>query len=332
MISKSPNLHYTCHEVGLSGQRPFRVCTTHWDKEGLNVLPGDDPDAALDSSRALILYATTVDQNGTIVPLHTHDFFEIAFVRHSSGNQHVTEKGKRLLQRGKVIVITPGASHGYEPIYGLHKTDLYLQPTWLSHELRLLWREMGLIRMLLAYSLFEWKHLEGLWEIDLTEEELCICEMDLDFIIEEARASQPSLALFSGCFLKLLAIINKAYMRNHQPGDIPAPQMWDVVVRVDRMIENGEILNIDQLAENCNISRRNMDRLFTRDTGLSIMQHYRNRRLQHAARLLTEPTYTIKEIAYYLNYADTAHFVRSFKDKMGVTPGEYRNQHERMNT
>ena len=327
MKNKNPDHFYNCNDVGLSGHRPFRVSTTHWDTHGANVLPGDDPNAHPESSRALILYATHVDREGTIVPLHTHEFFEIVFVRHASENLHTTLEGKKPLRRGNVVVITPGACHGYEPIYGLFKTDIFLQPAWLSHELRMLWREEGLIRMLLAFSLFEWRDMAGLWEINLTEEELRICEQDLDYIMEESRTVCPSLTLFSGCFLKLLAIINKAYMRSQSPTLTPEPQIWDVVLRLDRTIENGEPLDIDQLAESCHLSRRNLDRLFNKGTGMSIMQHYRNRRLQHAARLLTEPGNTIKEIAYYLNYADTAHFVRSFKDKLGLTPGDYRRQH-----
>jgi AraC-like DNA-binding protein len=71
-----------------------------------------------------------------------------------------------------------------------------------------------------------------------------------------------------------------------------------------------------------------LDRRFRDETGLSISEYYRNRRIQHAARLLTEGTHTVKQIAHRLNFSDAAHFVRVFKDHMGVSPGAYRSEHE----
>ena len=44
---------YTNADVGLRGDRPFRVCTARWDRPGENLPPGDDPDASLLSMRVL---------------------------------------------------------------------------------------------------------------------------------------------------------------------------------------------------------------------------------------------------------------------------------------
>lgn len=319
---------YTNADVGLRGDRPFRVCTARWDRPGENVPPGDDPDASLLSSRVLEIYAYDMKLTRELdVPLHAHEFYEFAFIRGSTGNRHWTEEGETELVRGRVVILMPGAIHGYRPMGGLHKTDLYLQPNWLSNELRLLWREEGLIRMLLTTSLFEYVAGDGLWEVQLDEDAFAACERELDTIHEEAKRSKPSLTLFMGCFLKLLSIVNREYMKSEAPIATLHHEAWRIVVALEDLIDRGARLEPDDLARTVGLSRRQLDRVFSSATGLSLSQYYRNRRVQHAARMLSEPGSSVKEIAFDLNFSDTAHFIRVFRERMGVTPGDYRRQH-----
>jgi len=316
--------HYTSADVGLCGARPFRVCTTHWDETGHDVWPGDDPDAPNHPSRFLEMYATNL-RHDTCVPLHSHDFHEFVFVRRADGNLHVTREGRSLLRRGDVIVMAPRASHGFDPMAGLMKTDLFLQPQWLSEELRLLWHEGGLIQTLLAASLFELPVNEGVWVLHLEEAEILACEGELDAMRDEARFEQPSLALFSGCFLKLLSILNRRFVATSGSASCAfSREIWTVTEAIESVMEKGDTLDVNRLAQVVSLSRRQLDRVFRAGTGSSVGAYYRNRRIQHAARMLTEPRRTIQEIAHHLNFSDAAHFVRSFKSKMGATPGEYR--------
>ena len=41
------------------------------------------------------------------------------------------------------------------------------------------------------------------------------------------------------------------------------------------------------------------------------------------------PSDKIEEIATSLGYANTTHFIRQFKDKVGVSPSNYRKKHNR---
>ncbi len=318
--------HYTAVDVGLCGARPFRVCSTYWDKTGRDVWPGDDPEAPDHRSRFLEMYATHLSPD-MVVPIHSHDFHEFVFVRRAQENFHITPEGRALLRRGDVIIIAPGALHGFDPMVGLMKTDLFLQPQWLSEELRLLWREEGLIQSLLAASLFDLRVNDGLWVLHLEEAEMVACEHELDSMHREARFERPSLALFSGCFLKLLSILNRRFSGpNGLTAALFNKDIWAVTEALEGVIERGDSLNVERLARLTSFSRRQLDRVFRAGTGLSVGAYYRNRRIQHAARMLTEPRRTIQEIAHHLNYSDTAHFIRSFKNKMGRTPGEYRAQ------
>jgi len=316
--------HYTAADVGLSGARPFRVCNTHWDETGDDTWPGDDPEAPSYPSRFLEMFAKDIPP-GRPVPIHSHDFHEFVFVRRTRGNIHVTPETREPLRRGDVIIMLPRAKHGFEPMAGLMKTDLFLQPQWLSDELRLLWREGGLIQALLAASLFELPSRESLWMLHLEENEMRACELELEAMRDEARAEHPSLALFSGCFLKLLSILNRRFRASGATVEAAfSREVWAVAEAVEEVVRKGDPLDVDRLARQVALSRRQLDRVFRAGTGSSVGAYYRSRRIQHAARMLTEPRLSIQEVAHHLNYADTAHFVRSFKAKMGLTPGNYR--------
>jgi AraC family L-rhamnose operon transcriptional activator RhaR len=264
------------------------------------------------------------------VRLHSHEFHEFVFVQAAKGDmKHRTPEGAELLRRGDVFVIVPGARHGYSSTYGLEKTDLFLQTQWLSEELRLLWWEGGLIQSLLASALFDRPLHGGIWRLRLEEGAFRDCEQELSAMVEELKRPHGSLAFCIGSFFKLLSILNRAYEGSGAESAFPLDKpLWLVVARIEEAIARGDALDPEGMAGEVAMSRRHLDRRFRDETGLSISEYYRNRRIQHAARLLTEGTHTVKQIAHRLNFSDAAHFVRVFKDHMGVSPGAYRSEHE----
>lgn len=52
-----------------------------------------------------------------------------------------------------------------------------------------------------------------------------------------------------------------------------------------------------------------------------------NYRLQMAQSLLKDTDLAIKEIAERLQYRNSQNFIRFFKKKLGMTPGDYRKEY-----
>jgi len=69
--------------------------------------------------------------------------------------------------------------------------------------------------------------------------------------------------------------------------------------------------------------------VFRRHTGLSPGDYRTALRLQHACEQLTVTDNTITEIAQDCGYTDVLYFMRIFKVKKGITPGEYRERSRR---
>ncbi len=60
--------------------------------------------------------------------------------------------------------------------------------------------------------------------------------------------------------------------------------------------------------------------------GVSPTSDLINARLEKAKELLLDTQITVNEIAEHLGYANTVHFIRQFKARVGATPTEYRQK------
>ena len=83
-------------------------------------------------------------------------------------------------------------------------------------------------------------------------------------------------------------------------------------------------LTIQQVAEELGVSYSNFRKLFKEFTGLSPSTYQQDLRLQRAKEMLTTTDYSIKEIAYRLNFESPDYFSSKFKAKMGCKPSEVR--------
>ena len=82
--------------------------------------------------------------------------------------------------------------------------------------------------------------------------------------------------------------------------------------------------DVVQLARPANLSASRFRHLFKDETGVSVSQYLRERRLEHAGVLLRTTFLSIKEVTMETGLGSTSHFVRYFKARYGMTPSAYR--------
>ena len=96
------------------------------------------------------------------------------------------------------------------------------------------------------------------------------------------------------------------------------------------MEENLEApLTIAVIAKMTGASVRQIERVFAAEMGVSPKDFYRTMRLRYARWLLLNSEKRVTVIAYECGFADSAHFIRGFKEVYGVTPGKLRSSLER---
>ena len=89
------------------------------------------------------------------------------------------------------------------------------------------------------------------------------------------------------------------------------------------MEENLEApLNIAVIAKMIGTSVRNLERAFMAEMKTSPNEFYRRMRLRYARWMLVNTARRLTEVAYECGFADSAHFIRAFREAYGVTPGK----------
>lgn len=86
---------------------------------------------------------------------------------------------------------------------------------------------------------------------------------------------------------------------------------------------------IEDLAVEMGMSRTVFFKKLKGLTGLAPVEYVRDVLLQHAAGLLEQAAYSIKEVSYMVGMNDPKYFTRCFKKKYRMTPTEYRKQYEK---
>ena len=84
------------------------------------------------------------------------------------------------------------------------------------------------------------------------------------------------------------------------------------------------ITSAAEVAEAAGVGVSQLNRIARVWTGQSIMESVRRVRVEHARKLLAEPTLSIKEVAAACGFADPYHFSKVFRKIDGLPPSEYR--------
>lgn len=93
-----------------------------------------------------------------------------------------------------------------------------------------------------------------------------------------------------------------------------------------RIFENPAYFkNIDEMAYYINISRSGLQHQYTSIFGHGIMEDVITARIEIAKKYLKETNLTLSEIGTKCGYKTEYHFMRQFKEYIGLTPTEFRN-------
>ncbi len=103
------------------------------------------------------------------------------------------------------------------------------------------------------------------------------------------------------------------------------PQSYTLREIVDAHIYS--IITIDRMAELAGMSVSTFKREFKRLYREAPANYLRNRKVDRAVELLSKTNLRATEVAYDCGFSSVAHFSRTFKQKMGVSPTIYKLNH-----
>lgn len=85
-----------------------------------------------------------------------------------------------------------------------------------------------------------------------------------------------------------------------------------------------EPLSVADIAAQVHMSPSYFSRVFRRETGCAPHEYQIIRRIDHAKYLLSSTSLTVQQIAFQSGYHSEGNFIKSFVEKVGITPSQFR--------
>lgn len=92
---------------------------------------------------------------------------------------------------------------------------------------------------------------------------------------------------------------------------------------VDLVNHGSHIVRVEQLSSLTNLSIRALQRRFKSEVGISPKWLIRKCRIQEVLNRLEQGQHNWQEVMTHIGYFDQAHFIKDFKELIGVTPSQY---------
>lgn len=127
--------------------------------------------------------------------------------------------------------------------------------------------------------------------------------------------------VMEAALLQLLALA----VRSQRDKRTIAESFWLKKVRNYLDTEYLRDFRLSELAALAGVHRVHLVREFRKHYGMTIGQHIRRLRIEHACDLLAHSDLLLRDIASICHFVDQSHFSKQFKKTSGLTPAEYRN-------
>ena len=260
------------------------------------------------------------DVDADIAP-HGHSFFEIALTTGGTGG-HISVGGEQMLDKGNLIIIRPGAWHGYT-----HCNHLIVHNCCFDHQL--LQREMSWLREdgILNFLLWTGPYLDDRRGIMVVR----LCPDDLPEIlnlwqtlgkVQNSTRRMETLGHLLLLLDKLTRSVEELDSLKNQTLNFH-PAVMETMLLLENQI--AQEWSLADLARRCHLSSSYLVRLFKSQIGLAPIAYLNRYRLERAVGLLLHTELPVAEVAAQVGWYDPNLFARRFRAAHGMSPRSYRH-------
>ena len=139
--------------------------------------------------------------------------------------------------------------------------------------------------------------------------------------IEQSSDVSEISAMMLDMFRTYCRLVRKHSMRSYSP----LVQKTLLIIDSDLSAD----LSLSSLAALQDVSSGYLSAIFKRETGKTLSEYVRERRIKHAAHLLATTNLQIQSVALHCGILDVQYFSKLFKRETGKTPKEYREEQKR---
>lgn len=260
-------------------------------------------------------------------PTHDHDFMELVVVLGGSA-AHRSPRGVEALVRGDVIVLRPGAWHGYEQCRHLKIVNCCFGAEMLRHELAWMLDDAVINPLLWGRPLREKS--KGIYLFHLDAAAMHMASRLLDDLHDDTQdngrhSSARRLA-------RLILVIE--HLARHLPPEATSPAgptalpLPPLALQAVRLLEQqiAHPWQTRELAERLGVDISYAIRLVKLATGLPPLAYLSRMRAEAAASMLVRTDEPIMAIGQHIGWPEPPYFARRFRSYFGLSATEYRRR------
>lgn len=233
--------------------------------------------------------------------------YQLIYITHGSGIFE-SESCKEEITAGCLILLHPQERHRYKP-----NTETGWDELWVGFK-------GDFIDNIVEQNYF--KPAKAVYHIGFNETIVNLFNDILAFAKQEKSGYQP---VISGAIIYILGLLHaEEQKRKFQEQD-----MTELIVSKARVIFREKVyekISPEKVAEELQVGYSWFRKIFKKYTGMAPGQYLIQLKIQKAKELLADPNKLIKEIAYDLHLESSLYLSKLFKEKVGLTPLEYRNE------
>ncbi len=272
----------------------------------------------------LIVWTITNEQSAPSP--HTHDFYELVYVRRGSA-VHCYDGNEYPVRAGDCFCVLPNEDHGFDKRHSFSLTNVLFYPTILIPHIAALKEIRGFAAFFCIEPFFrsETSFAHKL-HLSLTQQD-CMSSL-LDTIEKALDTKDPGWqAEGTGLFLQLVVMASRFFGQSIAADGMDAEYTakLDSISAAIAFLEknySGEV-KLDDVARNAFLSPNRLCSVFKAAVGMTIVDYLTKVRIEKACQLLLANADTVTEIASKVGYHDPSYFGRTFKAHMGHTPSEH---------
>lgn len=135
--------------------------------------------------------------------------------------------------------------------------------------------------------------------------------------IEQLPTVEDAHVLMKDMFKAYCRLVRKHSMKDYSP----------IVQKAIVLIESdlSANLSLSSISASQSVSAGYLSTVFKNETGKTVTEYIREKRMKHAAHLLSTTFLQIQTVALHCGIMDVQYFSKTFKKYMGMTPKEYRD-------
>lgn len=260
-----------------------------------------------------------------ILDYHSHQEYEIYFF-HSGSCRYLIKNQIYDLEPGDILLMDGKALH--KPIVSTEeeyiRSVVHFSPYWIESVLK----ELNALYLLDVFRKLQHCFIRTKENQQSKKLEELICRLDELFRMSNEDSAQAETEM-KVLLIQILITINKMGLVNSYRQPDKKDEKIDYVENIVTFIQEHymEKLTIDSIAKSLNLSKSYLSHLFKEMTGFTVMEYVMATRLTQAKYMLAlERDKPLKDVAYECGFESASHFSRYFRQKVGVTPKDYRKK------